>query len=137
MSQYEDCILYLLAKAHQRVYANFKRRLQPYGLTPVQLLVLSALDEEQGLSAGELGRRLMFDNATISGVLDRMAEGEWITKEFSRDDKRQRLIYLTSKAESLLGKLIQQMEDANEEVLLNFGLEEKLLLKRMLRDLQH
>jgi len=137
MYKYENCILYLLAKAHQKVYASFKKRLQPYGLTPVQLLVLVALEKEQGVSAGELGRRLMFDNATLSGVLDRMAEGGWIIKEFSRDDKRQRLIYLTSNAKKLLRKLIQQMEDANEEVLLNFGLEEKLLLKRMLRDLQH
>ncbi|HOX16588.1 MAG TPA: MarR family transcriptional regulator, partial [Smithellaceae bacterium] len=80
MVSFQDVILFTLGKAYQKVYGIFKGRLQSYGLTPMQALVLHALYEEEGLSAGELGKRLALDSATLSGVLDRMAESGWIIK---------------------------------------------------------
>lgn len=136
MSQYEDCILFLLAKAYQRAYGNFKKRLQVYGLTPVQNLVLLALAEEEGLSAGEIGKRLLLDNATLSGVLDRLAEGGWIIKRVSDEDKRLLQILLTPKAKEAIQVLIDERDNANEEILSGLKIEEQFLLKRMLKDLQ-
>ena len=71
MTQYEDCIIFLLAKAYQKAHGNFKEHLLPYGMTPVQHLILETLWEEEGLTASEIGKRLVLDNATLSGVLDR------------------------------------------------------------------
>lgn len=136
MDTYKDCILFLLAKAYQRAYGNFKKRLQKYGLTPVQNLVLLALAEEEGLSAGEIGKRLLLDNATLSGVLDRLAEGGWIIKKVSEEDKRLLQIYLLPKGKNILNALMDERAKANEEILSGLRIEEQLLLKRMLRDLQ-
>lgn len=136
MDTYKDCILFLLAKAYQRAYGNFKKRLQVYGLTPVQNLVLLALAEEEGLSAGEIGKRLLLDNATLSGVLDRLAEGGWIIKKVSEEDKRLLQIYLLPKGKNILNALMDERAKANEEILSGLRIEEQLLLKRMLRDLQ-
>ena len=69
---YQDCVVYLLAKAYQRAHAVAKRRLSAYGLTPIQQLVLAAVHEEEGISASDLGKKLTLDPATLSGVLDRM-----------------------------------------------------------------
>ena len=74
MTQYEDCIIFLLAKAYQKAHGNFKRHLLPYGITSVQHLILEALWVEEGLTASEIGKRLVLDNATRSGILDRMSE---------------------------------------------------------------
>ena len=73
MKSFEDCIVFLLAKAYQKAHGNLKKRLHPYGLTPIQNLILQALQEEDGLSAGDIGKRLVLDNATLSGVLDRQS----------------------------------------------------------------
>jgi DNA-binding MarR family transcriptional regulator len=135
MALYEDCIVFLLAKAYQRAYGDFKRRLQPHGLTPVQHLILEVLWEEEGLSAGDIGRRLILDNATLSGVLDRMAEAGWLRKDPDAGDKRILRVHLTDKAMGLKGTLQAQREAANEEILAALRIEEKLLLKRLLRDL--
>ncbi|MDD5232344.1 MAG: MarR family transcriptional regulator [Syntrophales bacterium] len=135
-SQYEDCILFLLGKAYQRALGCFKRRLQEYGLTPVQSLVIVSISEEEGLSAGEIAKKLILDYATLSGVLDRLAEGGWIIKETAEDDKRLLRIYLTSKAREMTKDIIRERDGLNEEVLGGLKLEEKLLLKRLLRDLQ-
>jgi DNA-binding MarR family transcriptional regulator len=136
MAKYEDCILFLLSKAYQKAFGNFKRRLQDYGLTPVQSLVLMTISEEEGLSAGEIGKRLVLDNATLSGVLDRLAEGGWIVKATADDDKRLLQIYLTPKANEMTGIIIKERDGLNEDILSPLKLEERLLLKRMLKDMQ-
>jgi len=136
VASYDDCIVFLLAKAYQKAQGTFKRYTRDLGLTTVQNLVIMAISEEEGISAGELGRKLSLDNATLSGVLDRLAEGNWIVKEPSDDDRRVLRISLTSKGTDILNTLMAIRDNVNEEVLTGLNLEEKLLLKRMLRDLQ-
>jgi DNA-binding MarR family transcriptional regulator len=136
MAKYEDCILFLLSKAYQKAFGNFKKRLQEYGLTPVQSLVLMTISEEEGLSAGDIGKRLVLDYATLSGVLDRLVEGGWIVKGTSEEDKRLLKIYLTPKAREMTGVILKERDGLNEDILSPLKLEERMLLKRMLKDLQ-
>ncbi|MBP7342239.1 MAG: MarR family transcriptional regulator [Smithellaceae bacterium] len=135
MISYSDVILFILSKANQKVYGTFKTRLLPYGLTPMQALVLHALYEEENLSAGELGRRLALDSATLSGVLDRMADGGWIVKNV-KEDRRVLNITLADKSRRCREKFLQETEDVNQEVLSVFSTEERLLLVRMLTNLR-
>jgi DNA-binding MarR family transcriptional regulator len=136
MVSYQDVILFILSKANQRVYATFKSQLQPYGMTPMQALVLHALYEEEGLSAGELGKRLALDSATLSGVLERMAEAGWIVKNATKTDRRVLNIQLTEKSNQFRDEFIQDTEKVNQKVLSLFNTEERLLLIRMLKDLR-
>jgi DNA-binding MarR family transcriptional regulator len=104
-----------------------------YGMTPVQQLVLGALCREEGISAGDLGKKLLLDPATLSGILDRMSDRGWVVKQTDPDDKRVLRIYLTDEARDLEPKLMQERDKANEEILRNLTLEEKVLLKRLLK----
>jgi len=133
---YQDVILFILSKANQKVYSTFKSRLQPYGLTPMQALVLHALYEEEGLAAGELGKRLALDSATLSGVLDRMEESGWLIRNAVKEDRRVLNIKLTDKARQYRSKFLKETEELNREVLSAFSTEERLLLIRMLKDLR-
>jgi len=133
---YQDVILFILSKANQKVYGTFKSSLQPYGMTPMQGLVLHALYEEEGLSAGELGKRLALDSATLSGVLDRMAAGGWIIKNAVLADRRVMNIQLTDKSRQYRNKFLKDTVAVNQEVLSTFNTEERLLLIRMLKDLR-
>ena len=136
MTQYEDCIIFLLAKAYQKAHGNFKQHLLPYGITPVQHLILEALWVEEGLTASEIGKRLVLDNATLSGILDRMSEKGWVLKATDDTDKRFIRIYLTDKAKKLKPSILAEREKSNDEILGNLNLEEKVLLKRLLKDIR-
>ncbi len=135
MVEYNDCIIFLLAKAYQKAHGNFKRRLYSYGLTPVQHLILEALWAKEGVSAGDIGKQLVLDSATLSGVLDRMAEAGWIVKRTDAEDKRFIRVYLSEKAREQKDSLINERKHINDEILSALSLEEKVLLKRLLRDL--
>ena len=133
---YEDCIVFLLAKAYQRAHASFKKRLFPFGITPVQLLILEVLWEEEVLSPAEISEKIAMDSATLSGVLERMAEGGMIKREENPEDRRSIRVSLTAKAKKMQEDLAGQRTAINEELTEKLSLEEKLLLKRMLRDLK-
>ena len=137
MKPYDDCILFLLAKAYQKTHGVFKKQLYSYGLTPIQHLVLEALWDEDGLSAGDIGKRLVFDGATLSGVLDRLAAGDWVSKRADMADKRMLRICLSRKSKDLKAELSAVRHKTNEDLLARFSLEEKVLLKRLLRDIQN
>ncbi len=136
MKTYDDCIVFLLAKAYQKAHGDFKKRLQSYGLTPIQHLILEALWDEDGLSASDIGKKLVLDGATLSGVLDRLAAGGWISKESDSEDKRVLRNFLTQKSKHHKPKLAEAREQTNDNLLKPFSMEEKVLLKRLLRDLQ-
>jgi DNA-binding MarR family transcriptional regulator len=136
MTKYNDCIIFLLAKADQKAHSNFKKHLLPHRLTPVQHLILETLWKEEGLSPGEIGKRLVLDRPTLSGVLNRMTEKGWVIKKSDDDDKRVSRIYLKSKAKRLKPLLLKKRKLANKEVLSGLNREEKVLLKRLLRDVK-
>ncbi len=130
-----DCTVFLLAKAFQKAHGLVKKRLKPFGLTNIQHLVLEGLWYQTGATASELGKLLRLDKATLSGVLERMTEAGWIVKEQDVRDKRVVRLYPSKQAVELKSRLVEAREKANQELLFDFSLEEKVLLKRLLRDL--
>jgi len=136
MVHYSDCIVFLLAKAYQKAHGCLKKRVAEFGLTPIQVLVLEALRDEEGVSSGELGRKLLLDSATLSGVLDRLAEKRWIVKEPDEVDRRSLRIYLGETARQLNGMIGEQRQKANDDVMKKLSAEERVLLKRLLKDLE-
>ena len=129
-----DCMVFLLAKAYQKAHANFKLQLKPFGLTNLQHLVLEALWYRQGQTAALLGKFLLLDKATLSGVLERMVRDGWIKKEPNPEDRRLLSIFTTPKADRIKQDLIRERQASNEFILKGFSIEEKLLFRRLLMD---
>jgi DNA-binding MarR family transcriptional regulator len=130
-----DCTIFLLAKAYQKAHGLFKAKLRPFHLTNLQHLVLEGLWYRQGVTAAELGKLLVLDKATLSGVLERLIDAQWIRKARDPDDGRVFRIYTTEKAEKQKKALIALRVDANEEMLAGFSQAEQVLFKRLLKDL--
>ena len=128
-----DSSIFLLAKAYQRAQGLFKQLLKPYGLTHLQHLVLSCLCHEPGMTAAELGKALILDKATLSGVIDRLADAGWIIKNGDPGDNRVQRLYNTDKTNEVAEKLTQASVDLDATLLNGFSLEEKVLLKRLLK----
>ena len=130
-----DCTIFLLAKAYQKAHSQFKAMLRPFDLTNLQHLVLEGLWYREGLTAAELGKLLVLDKATMSGILERMLESGWIRKERDPNDGRVFRIFTTKKADKAKDELINLRIQANAELLSGFTREEQVLFKRLLRDL--
>jgi DNA-binding MarR family transcriptional regulator len=134
-SDIPDCTFFILAKAYQKAHRQFKQLLRPYALTNLQHLVLEGLWHQQGVTATELGKLLVLDKATLSGVLGRMLDSGWIRKDRNPEDGRVFRLYTTQKADALKDELIVLRVAANGNLLSGFSPEEKALFKRLLRNL--
>jgi DNA-binding MarR family transcriptional regulator len=130
-----DCTIFLLAKAYQKAHGRFKALLRPFDLTNLQHLVLEGLWYQEGMTAAELGKLLVLDKATLSGILDRMIDAGWIRKERNPDDRRVYRLFTTEKAKHDKRELIDMRIKANKELLGGFSDEEQVLFKRLLREL--
>ena len=109
-----------------------QKRLEPLGLTNIQYMVLEVLWHKEGLTAGELGKRLNIDKATLSGILDRMSDSDWINKKRDEGDRRMFRLFPSGKSMEMKDRLKKEREDANEELLSGFTSEERVLLRRLL-----
>jgi DNA-binding MarR family transcriptional regulator len=130
-----DCTFFFLAKAHQRAHGLLKKELTPYGLTNMQHLILEGIWFQEGATAAELGKLLILDKATLSGIIDRLDEGGWIEKRPDKTDKRVFRLYPSPRADTLKEELIAVRKKGNDRLLAAFTMEEKIIFKRLLRSL--
>ncbi|MCP3872001.1 MAG: MarR family transcriptional regulator [Desulfobacteraceae bacterium] len=130
-----DCTFFFLAKAHQKAHSLLKKRLIQYGLTNMQHLILEGLWYQEGATAAELGKLLILDKATLSGIIDRLDEGGWIEKRLDKNDKRSFRLYPSEKANVIKDELIDVRKKGNDLLLADFTMEEKIIFKRLLRTL--
>ena len=125
----------MLAKAYQSAHGHFRKKLEPYGLTNIQHAVLEALWYRDGQTAAELGQMLVLDKATLSGVLVRMQDAQWIERHPDPADGRVMRVSPSARANSLKDEILTVRKTADTEILSRFSLEERLLLKRFLKEL--
>jgi DNA-binding MarR family transcriptional regulator len=127
-----DCFTFMLAKAYQRAHGHFRRALEPFGITNIQHAVLEALWYRDGQTASELGQMLQLDKATLSGVLSRMDQADWVERQPDPEDGRVVRICASPRAMAVKDQLIAVREASDREILSRYSLEEQLLLKRFL-----
>lgn len=134
--QPSDCYVYLLSKAYQKGQSLVQKRLKKFGLTNLQYLVLEVLWRMEGITASETGKFLSIDKATLSGVIERMVDSQWVIKKQDENDKRVFQLYPSEKANQLKEVLINERKEANNQFLADFTIEERVLLRRLLLALQ-
>lgn len=70
------------------------------GLTVPQIAVLRQLNAEDGLSLKELSQRLGLAHSTVSGIVDRLEQREFLHRRPDPDDRRFTRIYIDAKVTS-------------------------------------
>jgi DNA-binding MarR family transcriptional regulator len=117
----EQCIIFLIGKAFQRVSQAARARLSVHGVSPVQYVLLAALWERDGQSAAELTARVRIDSATITGVIDRLVAAGHVVRIADTRDRRVQRLRLTPMGKSLRRPLEKAMLELNREVAAELG----------------
>lgn len=104
----DDDIGFFIAVTSRLMDRALNGRLKKYGVSFGQWPFLMTLWAEEGLTQRELSRRVSNEEATTTRTLDRMEADGLIRREANITDRRQRIIYLTSKGRSLRDKLVPE-----------------------------
>lgn len=82
-----------------RLFAQFyEKELKRFGLTYSQYLVLLALWEKDNQTLNAIGKQLGLSSNTLTPLLKRLEQSEWVKRERSKEDRRQLIVSLTHKA---------------------------------------
>lgn len=100
----ENQLCFPLYAAARTVTGMYTPYLKALDLTYTQYIVLLVLWEKDGITVGEICRRLMLDSGTLSPLLKKMQTLGYLEKQHSKDDERAVLIYLTGEGHALQEK---------------------------------
>ena len=93
-----------LYAAARNVTNLYTPHLRPLGLTYTQYLVFLVLWEKDGIPVGELTKRLMLDNGTVSPLLKKLEQAGYLTRTRSGADDRVVVVALTEAGRALQEK---------------------------------
>ena len=90
--------IYAAARVITSLYTPY---LKPLGLTYTQYILFLVLWERDGLTVGEICRRLRLDSGTLSPIIKKLRDRGYIEKQQSASDERSFIITLTKKGREL------------------------------------
>ena len=89
----------------------------PRSLTPAQLAVLLAVHEHGSITSGKLSKALRVSAPTVTGLLDRLKLGRYITRSIDTKDRRVVNIHITAKGQSEVRNLMVRIKNRWKTIL--------------------
>lgn len=93
-----DQLCFTIYETHRVFNKFYQISLEKFALTYPQYVVLAILWKKKSISLKELGNILFLKSNTLSPLLKRLEDNDWIIREQPSNDKRQLIIHLSQKA---------------------------------------
>src|SRR5579872_6515000 len=97
--------LFTLGELHRLIRAYADKEAGRFGITRAQWAVLSKVERQEGLKQTELAELLEMQPITLTRLIDKLCDNDWIERRSDENDRRVNRLYLKKAARPLLGKL--------------------------------
>lgn len=130
----EDRLIYLVSMAQNRLQNLLRTALAADGVrvTPAQSGILFLLKQKDGLTMTELGKALAIDNATITGLVDRLERDGFVRRNKSASDRRALNVSITPQGIEEVNRAKIVVKRVNESIKTGFSTREVEAFKRIL-----
>jgi DNA-binding MarR family transcriptional regulator len=128
---------FLIYKAHQRSFAEFRRVLEPLRLTPAQFGVLALLYEHEGQRQATLCERAAVDPNTMVGILDRLEAAGRVSRDRDPRDRRAYLVRITAAGRRTFERCLPRQRQATARCWARLSPTDLDQLRRLLRKALH
>ncbi|MBV0934247.1 homoprotocatechuate degradation operon regulator HpaR [Marinobacterium weihaiense] len=135
MRKYEDSIPLKLLKAREVTMGFFRPVLQEIPLTEQQWRVIRALDEYQELESKQLAEMCCILSPSLTGIISRLEQQDYIQRRRSPEDQRRVLISLTDKAKTMFETISPTLEARYQDITEQFSRENMEQLDKLLSQL--
>jgi DNA-binding MarR family transcriptional regulator len=134
-------IVYFISRTKQKMVRFIEEQLQENGLhdlIPSHGNILTALFENQGkLSMKKIAEIIGKDKSTLTPLVNKLVELDYIIKEQNQLDKRVTYIILTSKGKQMQEKFSNISDEVYKAAYKGFSAEEKDVFLRLLKRLNN
>jgi DNA-binding MarR family transcriptional regulator len=126
---------HLIRRAQQIAVAIFIEECTALDLTPVQYAALVAIQENEGIDATRLSAQIAFDRSTLGNVLERLETRGFVERYPSPDDKRIKLLKLTSQGRAVTRRAEAAVRRTQERILAPLAPKDRRVLLELLTQL--
>jgi DNA-binding MarR family transcriptional regulator len=122
----EDRFIFLISRVHQKLLANLQKSFSESGIevTPIQVMLLFFLQQNNGLSLTQISQGLMLENPTVTGLIDRLEKSGYVKRSDHPNDRRVYLVHLTEKGNKVAKKALPIVKKLNEQIKEGYSKEE-------------
>ena len=130
----EDRLIFLISKVYQKLIINLQKSFSESGIeaTPIQVMLLFFLQQNNGLSLTQISQGLMLENPTVTGLIDRLEKLGYVKRSDHPNDRRVYLVHLTEKGNKVANKALPIVKKLNEEIKKGYSKEEVENFKKVL-----
>lgn len=129
----DDYLSYLLARASHLVSRDFHAQVKRSGLGVAEWRVLATLSDGGPMIIGELARRVLYEQPTLTKVIDRMEQGGLVTRAAQTADRRRIEVRITADGAAAVAGLLPAAKQHETHLLASYSPDEVALLKSVLR----
>ena len=136
MENIRKTTIFPLIQISRRLHKRAVNDLNALGLYAGQEKFLLFLWEQDGLTQSQIAEQVCVEHATVTQVLERLERVGLIQRCRDEKDGRISRVYLTEKGRALAEPVQRLWSEWEAQALVGFTLEEKLLLRRFLLQIQ-
>lgn len=103
-----------------------------FGLTPPQFQLLTIVNRLRKPTQRQLARELYVSFPNVTAMVDRLEKAGHLVRSSNADDKREKLIELTARGRSLLGKIWKVHQEQLDRVTSGLTVDEQEKLSHLL-----
>ena len=107
-----DEVLIAIRRIIQSIELHSRALVRQFGLTGPQLVILQELSRLGEISVGDLSKAVSLSQATVTGILERLAKRGLITRRRSQSDRRRVLVHATPQGKEILEQAPPLMQES-------------------------
>jgi DNA-binding MarR family transcriptional regulator len=122
----EDRFVFLISKLCQKLITHLQKSFSESGIevTPIQVMLLFFLQQNDGLNLTQISQGLMLENPTVTGLIDRLEKSGYVKRSDHPNDRRVYLVHLTEKGNKVAKKALPIVRKLNEQIKEGYSKEE-------------
>jgi len=128
----EEDILRALRRITRAIDLHSRQLASTFGLTGPQLVALRTVDRLGQLTPSELSKEISLSQATITGIVDRLAARQPVTRERSTKDRRLVTVGITEAGKSLVKSAPSPLQERFAQRLAMLSAEEQTIIRMTL-----
>ena len=98
-------LLFTLGEVQRLVRAYADKEAARFGITRAQWAVLAKVERNEGMTQTELAEQMEMQPITLTRLIDKLCENDWIERRGDASDRRVNRLYLLKAGRALLGRL--------------------------------
>lgn len=132
MAESREDAFALISAVSRSLRTLVDRRLNRYGVHAGQHVILACLWEQDGLTPGQLARRIGLETPTVTRAVQRMSAAGLVERRGDLTDGRLVRVWLTTRGKQLRRVIPRVLRDLRGEAFADLSVREQALLSQLL-----